>query len=112
MRRTKLFIHLKSSLWFVPVLCVLAGAALSFATIAIDRYFDYEALPHSFVGGPDAAAYILSTVAASMVGLRRSFSRSRWWSFSSPWVSFLLASCSAFCGTSTVGISTKQDRSD
>jgi len=69
MRRTKLFIHLKSSLWFVPVLCVLAGAALSFATIAIDRYFDYEALPHSFVGGPDAAAYILSTVAASMVGL-------------------------------------------
>ena len=30
MRRTKLFIHLKSSLWFLPVLCVLAGAALSF----------------------------------------------------------------------------------
>ena len=41
MRRTKLFMHLKSSLWFVPVLCVLAGAALSFGTIAIDRYFDY-----------------------------------------------------------------------
>jgi uncharacterized membrane protein len=69
MRRTKLFIHLKSSLWFIPVLCVLAGAALSFATIAVDRYFDYQALPHSFVGGPDAAAYILSTVAASMVSL-------------------------------------------
>src|SRR6187200_1505397 len=69
MRRTKLFIHLKSSLWFIPVLCVLAGAALSFATIAVDRFFDYKALPHSFVGGPDAAAYILSTVAASMVSL-------------------------------------------
>ena len=69
MRRTKLFIHLKSSLWFVPVLCVLAGAALSFGTIAIDRYFDYEALPNRVVGGPDAAAYILSTVAASMVSL-------------------------------------------
>ncbi len=69
MRRTKLFIHLKSSLWFIPVLCVLAGAALSSATIAVDRYFDYEALPHSFIGGPDAAAYILSTVAASMVSL-------------------------------------------
>jgi uncharacterized membrane protein len=69
MRRAKLFIHLKSSLWFVPVLCVLAGAALSFGTIAIDRYFDYEALPTRFVGGPDAAAYILSTVAASMVSL-------------------------------------------
>ena len=69
MRRAKLFIHLKSSLWFVPVLCVLAGAALSFGTIAIDRYFDYEALPTRLVGGPDAAAYILSTVAASMVSL-------------------------------------------
>ena len=69
MWRTKLFIHLKASLWFVPVLCVLAGAALSFGTIALDRYFDYEAVPTSFVGGPDAAAYILSTVAASMVSL-------------------------------------------
>ena len=69
MRRTKLLIHLKSSLWFVPVLCVLAGAALSFGTIALDRYFDYEALPTRLVGGPDAAAYILSTVAASMVSL-------------------------------------------
>jgi hypothetical protein len=56
MRSTKLLIHLKSSLWFVPVLCVLAGAALSFGTIALDRYFDYEALPTRLVGGPDAAA--------------------------------------------------------
>jgi uncharacterized membrane protein len=69
MRLSKLLIHLKSSLWFVPVLCVFAGAVLSFATIAVDRYFDYEALPSSVVGGPDAAAYILSTVAASMVSL-------------------------------------------
>jgi uncharacterized membrane protein len=69
MRRTKLFIHLKSSLWLVPVLCVLAGAAISFGTIALDRHFDYDALPTRFVGGPDAAAYILSTVAASMVSL-------------------------------------------
>jgi uncharacterized membrane protein len=69
MRRAKLFIHLKSSLWFVPVLCVLAGVVLSFGTIAVDRYFDYEALPTRLVGGPDAAAYILSTVAASMVSL-------------------------------------------
>lgn len=69
MRKAKLFIHLKSSLWFVPVLCVLAGVVISFGTIAVDRYFDYEALPTRFVGGPDAAAYILSTVAASMVSL-------------------------------------------
>jgi uncharacterized membrane protein len=68
MRSTKFFIHLKSSLWFVPVLCVLAGVAISFGTIALDRYFDYEALP-GLVGGPDAAALIFSTVAASMVSL-------------------------------------------
>ena len=42
MRLRKLVIHLKSSLWLIPVLCVLAGAALSFATIAVDRYFDYQ----------------------------------------------------------------------
>jgi uncharacterized membrane protein len=53
----------------VPVLCVLGGAALSLGTIAVDRYFDYQALPSGVVGGPDAAAAILSTVAASMVSL-------------------------------------------
>ena len=69
MKFTKLFIHLKSSLWFVPVLCVLAGAALSFGTIALDRYFGYEAIPHSFVGGPDSATEILGTIAVAMVSL-------------------------------------------
>jgi len=53
----------------VPVLCVLLGAALSFATIAVDRYFDYELVPQRLVGGPDAALTILGTVAASMVSL-------------------------------------------
>jgi uncharacterized membrane protein len=69
MRRQRLFAHLQSSLWFVPVLCVLAGAAISFATITLDRAFDYEAIPQSLVGGPDAATAILSTVALSMVTL-------------------------------------------
>ena len=69
MRRWRLVIHLRASLWFVPVLCVLAGAAISFGTIAFDRAFDYEAIPASLVGGPDAATAILSTVAASMVSL-------------------------------------------
>ncbi|HUQ22067.1 MAG TPA: DUF2254 domain-containing protein [Gaiellaceae bacterium] len=69
MKLSKLLIHIKSSLWFVPVLCVLAGAALSFATIALDRYFDYGAIPESINVGPDAATVILTTVAASMVSL-------------------------------------------
>jgi uncharacterized membrane protein len=68
-RLSKLLINLKSSLWLVPVLCVLAGAALSFGTIAFDRYFDYQAIPQSLVGGPDAATEILGTVAVSMVSL-------------------------------------------
>ncbi len=50
-------------------MCVLLGAALSFATIAVDRYFDYELVPQRLVGGPDAALTILGTVAASMVSL-------------------------------------------
>jgi uncharacterized membrane protein len=69
MARWRLLIHLRSSLWFVPVLCVLAGVGISFGTIALDRVFDYEAIPRSLVGGPDAATAILSTVAASMVSL-------------------------------------------
>jgi uncharacterized membrane protein len=69
MKRRRLLIHLQSSLWLVPVLCVLAGIGISFVTIAGDRMFDYKAIPKSLVGDPDAAAAILSTVAASMVSL-------------------------------------------
>ena len=69
MRRARLIKSVGQSLWFVPVVCVLLGAMLSFATIAIDRSFDYELIPSRFVGGPDAAMSILTTVAASMVSL-------------------------------------------
>jgi uncharacterized membrane protein len=62
-------VHLRSSLWFVPVLCVLVGVGISFGTIALDRAFDYDAVPRSLVGGPDAATAILSTVGMSMVSL-------------------------------------------
>ena len=46
-----------------------AGVALSLATIAIDKAFDYRLVPQSISGGPDAAMEILGTVAASMVSL-------------------------------------------
>src|SRR3954452_20285105 len=61
--------RVRTSLWFVPVVCVLAGVALSFGTIAIDRASDYTLVPQSLTGGPDAAVAILSTIAASMVSL-------------------------------------------
>ena len=61
--------HVRSSLWFIPVLCVLAGAALSFGAIGIDNAFNATLLPSWLTVGPDAAVAILSTVAASMVSL-------------------------------------------
>jgi uncharacterized membrane protein len=67
--RWRLLTHLRASLWFVPVLCVLAGVALSFGTIALDRLFDYDAVPQGLVGDPAAAIAMLSTVAAAMVSL-------------------------------------------
>ena len=49
----KLSVSVGSSLWFVPVLCVLAGVAISFGTVSLDRAFDYEAIRRpSSVGRP------------------------------------------------------------
>ena len=61
--------HIRSSLWFIPVVCVLAGAALSFGAIGIDNASGSTLLPSWLTVGPDAAVAILSTVAASMVSL-------------------------------------------
>ena len=58
-----------SNLWFIPVLCVLAGVTVSIGTIAIDRWFDYELFPRWMTGGPDAAVAIFETIAVSMVSL-------------------------------------------
>ncbi len=62
-------LKMRSSLWFIPVLCVLAGVTLSFGTIAIDRWFDYGLLPRWMTGGPAAAIAIFETIALSMVSL-------------------------------------------
>lgn len=61
--------HLQASLWFIPILFVLAGAAIAGGTIALDSAFGYDALPHWLVGDPAAASAILSTIAMSMVSL-------------------------------------------
>jgi uncharacterized membrane protein len=69
MRGFRLREYLFSSLWFVPVLCVLAGVALSFGTIALDRLSAGSLVPASFSGDADSARSILMTVATSMVTL-------------------------------------------
>jgi uncharacterized membrane protein len=61
--------HLGSTLWFIPVICVLGGIVLSIVTIAIDRATDFELLPSWLTGGPDASIGVLTTIAASMVSL-------------------------------------------
>ena len=58
-----------SSLWFIPVLCVLAGLLLSVGTLAIDRATGFDLIPRWISGGPDAAMGILTTIAVSMVSL-------------------------------------------
>jgi uncharacterized membrane protein len=69
MTRFRVLSHIRSSLWFVPVCCVLGGVLLSFATLWIDDRFDHSLIPQAFTGGPDAALVILSAVATSMVSL-------------------------------------------
>jgi len=61
--------NVRSGLWFVPVMCVIAGVVLSYLTLWIDQLSGYDLIPRSFTGGPDAALTILGAVAASMVSL-------------------------------------------
>ena len=65
----KIWLSMRSSLWLIPVLCVLIGAVISFLTLSLDRVNDYDLLGESVVGTPDAALAILQTVATSMVSL-------------------------------------------
>jgi uncharacterized membrane protein len=60
---------IRQSLWFVPVMCVLAGVGSSFVVLWIDGVFDYKLVPRWMTGGPDASLAILSSIAASMVSL-------------------------------------------
>lgn len=60
---------LRSNLWFIPVVCVLAGVALSISTLAVDRLTDFDLIPRWLTGGPDAALGILTTIATSMLAL-------------------------------------------
>jgi uncharacterized membrane protein len=68
MRLFRLWDYLRTRLWFVPSLCVLAGVLLSFGTIAADRKGG-ALLPRSMSPDPDAALSILMSVATSMVTL-------------------------------------------
>lgn len=58
-----------SALWLIPVVCLLAGAALSFVTTAIDSANGFDLLPSTLTGSPSAARQILAIIAQSTVQL-------------------------------------------
>lgn len=66
MRRFRIGHHLKTSLWVVPLLFVLAGLALSLAATTID---DGGLIPQSVSGDPHAALQILYLIAFAMLTL-------------------------------------------
>src|SRR5581483_8750830 len=67
--RSRILVRARSSLWLIPVLCVLAGTGIASGTLALDRHWGYEALPRRLVGSPGAANAVLSTIAVAMVSL-------------------------------------------
>jgi uncharacterized membrane protein len=69
LRQSRVVTHIRTGLWLVPVLCVVAGVTLSFGTIALDRLTNHSWIPQWLSGGPDAATAILGTIATSMVTL-------------------------------------------
>lgn len=54
-RRPDVSRALRSDLWLIPLLCVVASVVLAVGTLAIDRYFEYALVPQSLVGSPAAA---------------------------------------------------------
>ncbi|MCW2608818.1 MAG: conserved rane protein of unknown function [Cryptosporangiaceae bacterium] len=65
-RRARRFLH--TSLWFVPLLCLLGGLVVSAATVAIDRRAQ-TLVPVSLTGSPNSARMLLSAAATSMMTL-------------------------------------------
>src|SRR4051812_13854535 len=69
MRRFRVTYAARSSLWLIPVLCILGGAGLAAITIAIDRGADDDLIPQSVTGSATDVQTILSTIATAMISL-------------------------------------------
>ena len=59
----------RSSMWLLPVGCLVAGAVLAVGTLAVDRLTHYQLVPSSLTGTPSDAQTILSTFAGALVSL-------------------------------------------
>jgi uncharacterized membrane protein len=69
MPSSRLLNVLRDGLWVIPLACVLAAIALSFATLAIDRAGDFEVLPYSMTGTAAGAQTLLDDFAQSLITL-------------------------------------------
>lgn len=60
---------LRHGLWVIPLVCLLAGIALSFLTLAIDQSHDYGLVRQDVVGDATSAQTFLGTAAATILTL-------------------------------------------
>lgn len=60
---------LRSSMWLLPITCLVAGLVLAVAALAVDRATGYGLVPQSLTGTPSDAQTILSSFATAMVSL-------------------------------------------
>lgn len=67
MKRFRLAHYLKTTLWFLPMVCVLTGIVVSLATTVLDPVG--SAVPQLISGDPTAAMQILYLIAFSMLTL-------------------------------------------
>jgi len=59
----------RSSMWLLPIGCLVAGAVLAVGTLAVDRLTGYQLVPRSLTGTPSDAQTILSSFAGALVSL-------------------------------------------
>jgi uncharacterized membrane protein len=59
----------RSSLWLLPVGCLVAGVVLAVGTLAVDRLTGYQLVPRSLTGTPSDAQTVLSSFAGALVSL-------------------------------------------
>jgi uncharacterized membrane protein len=69
MRLFRFLHYVRSSLWLVPLLCVLTGTLVVLTTLWLDRRSGYTLVPQSLTGTPSDAQTILGVFATAMASL-------------------------------------------
>jgi uncharacterized membrane protein len=69
MRLTRLVHTLRTSLWLIPLLCVLAGVLIVIGALWLDRRSGYTLVPQSVTGTPSGVQTSLSVFATAMASL-------------------------------------------